>query len=124
MSSPAIYESSCSPWPYDYVIAALQFFALNPQALVSYLPPSFPETTFHGSGDFGTSSPLIALVEIYTECIHAGINWNEWIDDPQAEDEEIELMFEALYQCAEDVPIINYEDDVKFRQALLVDDRT
>lgn len=124
MSNPTIDGTSRDPWPYDYVVAALQFFALNAQALVSYLPPSFPKTTFHGNGDFETSIPLIALIEIYAECIHAGINWNEWIDDPQAEYKEIELMFEALYQCIEDVPIINDEDDGKFHQALLADDRT
>lgn len=124
MSTPTIYGTSRDPWPYDYVVAALQFFALNPQALVSYLPPSFPKTTFHGNGDFDTSSPLIALVEIYAECIHAGINWNEWIDDPQAEDKEIESMFEALYQCIENVPIINDEEDLQCRHALLADDET
>ncbi len=77
MTDPTVYDGLAEdPWPYEYVVAGLQFFALSAKRLDAYLPEPFPETGFDlASGYFRTGSPLIAAVSIYLMFVNPGITW-------------------------------------------------
>lgn len=117
-----IYGSSEDPWPFEYLLSALQFFALSPVGINSYLPKMFPKTLFHGSlGDFYSISPLSTILMISSDCVRPGANWNEWINGQAEEDKEIELLFGALHEFIQEVIFSGDESDSHYRVMLTSD---
>ncbi|MBF0103001.1 MAG: hypothetical protein HQK77_19055 [Desulfobacterales bacterium] len=97
-----LYGVQSDTWPYDYVVSALQFFAMTEQNQQQYLVPDFPEILFHGRmGDYMTCKALEAILQISRDAIHAGITWTEWANDETCQDIEIETQFSNLYALLE-----------------------
>lgn len=122
-------ETTCGftrdPWPYEYVVSALQFFALSPKEIDLYLPEVFSKTLFHGGlGDFYSTSPLSAVLRIYCDCVGVGKQWNDWIDDPKQEDRVIEVLFQRLEEHVEQAISFDDDSDRLYRDLLITHSST
>lgn len=109
-----------SPWPYNYVISALQFLSLPAEQFEKYLPKRFSETLFHAKeGDFYSTSPLATLLSISTEAIEAGQRWNDWIYANNLKDPDIERSFRNLMHQLYKVLDIDERNERMYRDMLL-----
>lgn len=98
------------PWPYEYLINALQFFSMRFEQLKAYLVPDFDPVLFHGSqGDFISGNALEATVTIFTDILHVGLSFQDWIDDPKLENLGMEEDFKVLYQSLLHIDCVSLE---------------
>jgi len=109
-------ENKQESWPLDYVLSALQFFALDFDKQQDYIPPIFLNTLFHlGLGDFFSTKPLHVILSIYNDCIGVGQSWDEWIDDVYYEDKGFEALFTNLANMLDQLdfekPLIHLQNE-------------
>lgn len=96
--SKIIYGNKEEPWPYEYIINALQFFSMSSKNREKYIVNDFPEVLFHGKfADFITGNAQTAITEIFIEIISKGEVFDEWIEDEKLEDIGIEVLFKELH---------------------------
>jgi hypothetical protein len=97
-----VYGKSEDPWPYEYVVNALLFFSMEPEARDKYIVPDFPETLFHGrDADFLSCNAKETILFIYAEILGAGRDFEVWIEDEKLEgiglEEELTNLYNELY---------------------------
>jgi len=90
------------PWPYDYLVNGLYFFAMDERRLRAYVPRLRGPVEFDDGGVYPVESGLYGLVRAFRECIGVGRDWNSVVD-PGEEDEALPPMFETLAAAADRV---------------------
>ncbi len=110
------YGISEDPWPYEYLINALQFFSLSLEQLDAYRVPDFEPVLFHGhQGDFISANALESIITIFRDILHVGLSFDEWIDDPNLENIGLENNFELFYYALLDFKL----EDLKTQWPLI-----
>lgn len=123
MTEKILGQIECDPWPLDYILSSLQFLALDHEKKYEYLPSTFSETLFHFSdGDFSSADPLIVILAICADSIHAGKSWDDWIDDDSLKNKGFGALFlqlgDSLSACEEKKSFM--EEDEQLKKKLLL----
>ena len=119
-----VYGKSEDPWPYEYVVNALLFFAMESEARDKYIVQDFPEVLFHGrDADFISCKAKDTISFIYAEILGSGRDFDIWIEDEKLERIGLEEDFTNLYTALYDVEVTkifeNWSTTQKLAKAIL-----
>lgn len=92
------YGRAEDPWPYEYLVNALRFFALDFRARDDYLPSDFRPILFHcEGGDITSGSAQEMICVIYADVIGSGRGL-DWIEEESTEDLNLANALSWLYE--------------------------
>jgi len=94
----ATHGSSEDPWPYEYLVNALCFFAMDAHSRDDYLPTDFTPVLFHcEGGDVLSGNTREMVCSIYAEILGVGRDMS-WAEDERWDSRNLENAFGWLYE--------------------------
>jgi len=107
------------PWPYEYVISALQLLSLSSENFDKYIPKKTGKMMHDGRGGCVESdSPIILTLSFLIDIISLGLQWDEWIENEKYEDIGIEEKFESLYEIVVSLQLFERKEEALIRERL------
>ena len=114
-----IYGISEDPWPYEYVISALQLLSLSPENFDKYMPEKTGKMMYDGrDACVESDSPIILTLSFLIDFISLGLEWDEWIEDEKYEGIGIEEKFESLLEIVVSLQLFERKEEALIRERL------